>query len=138
MSHLTGEWDVCRYARRKWTDGAFFGELTVLGLGGGPERNRHVYSVESVGDSDCTFVTKQSLLGFFDQHLASHGDTFSSFTLEDKMRELAIQRASRFGHFQEYTEHGSLPGLNDTQMKAIQAGAVSQETVAESKKNRCA
>lgn len=83
------------YTRRNWTNGAFFGELTVLKLGGGPQQNRHVYSVEAVEDSDCSFLSESALVHLFDLQLAGQ----TTATLEDRMRDLAIQRAERFGHF---------------------------------------
>ena len=68
------------------TDGAFFGELTVLRLGAGPDRNRHVYTATAAADSDCTFLTEHSLEALFDMRLASK----STATLEDRMRDLAV------------------------------------------------
>ena len=68
------------------TDGAFFGELTVLGLGAGPDRNRHVYTATAAAASDCTFLTEQSLRGLFNLRLAGKTEA----TLEDRMRDLAV------------------------------------------------
>ena len=92
------------YQKRTWSDGAFFGELSILGLGGGVQKNRHVYSVESVGDSDMTFLTMAGLKQLFAHKLSAvgksnHFDDDDCPTLEDRMRDLAIQRATRFGHF---------------------------------------
>ena len=33
-----------RFNGRTWVDGAFIGELPMLGMGAGPLRNRHIYS----------------------------------------------------------------------------------------------
>ena len=49
------------YNDRNWVDGAFFGELTVLGIGAGAEHNRHVYSASASVQSDCIFITQNSL-----------------------------------------------------------------------------
>lgn len=76
------------YNNRSWHDGAFFGELTVLGIGGGPEHNRHVYSATAALDSECIFITQDSM------------DTLQILhpTFKDKMRKMAIKRAERFGY----------------------------------------
>lgn len=76
------------YNGRCWLDGAFFGELAVLGAGAGPEQNRHVYTAEAERQSDCVFIS-QSVL-----------DTLQILhpTFKAKMRTMAIKRARRFGY----------------------------------------
>jgi CRP-like cAMP-binding protein len=72
-----------RYNKRSWHDGAFFGELTVLGAGAGPQRNRHIYSAEAVVESELTFITQQAI-----DRIETHNPTF-----KNKMRRMALQRA---------------------------------------------
>jgi Ca2+-binding EF-hand superfamily protein/CRP-like cAMP-binding protein len=80
------------YNERSWEDGAFFGELTVLGIGAGPEANRHVYSATAYVDSDCIFISQRAL-----QDLQLNHPTF-----KHKMRSMAIKRAQRFGYGERY------------------------------------
>ena len=76
------------YNDRSWQDGAFFGELTVLGIGAGTEHNRHVYSATAAINSECIYITQESM------------DTLQILhpTFKFKMREMAVKRAERFGY----------------------------------------
>ena len=76
------------YNDRSWQDGAFFGELTVLGIGAGAEHNRHVYSATAAIDTECMFITQDSLDTLLILHPA----------FKNKMREMAVKRAQRFGY----------------------------------------
>ena len=76
-----------RFNGRSWVDGAFLGELPVLGLGGGPLRNRHIYSAEAESETDLTFLTSTDL----DEMERDYPE------LKKKIRRLASQRAERFG-----------------------------------------
>ena len=75
------------YNERNWEDGAFFGEMAVLGIGGGPEANRHVYSATAFIDSDCIFITEKVITDL--QILYP--------TFKRKMRTMATKRAQRYG-----------------------------------------
>lgn len=77
-----------KYNDRNWEDGAFFGEMTILGIGGGPEANRHVYSAAAVIDSDCIFITHKILSDFQIMYP----------TFKHRMRSMALKRARRFGY----------------------------------------
>ena len=76
------------YNDRSWQDGAFFGVLTVLGIGAGSEHNRHVYSATAAMNSECILITQDSM------------DTLQILhpTFKFKMREMAVKRAERFGY----------------------------------------
>eukprot|EP01043_Picozoa_sp_COSAG02_P050169 COSAG02_NODE_5127_length_4605_cov_2.189177_2_plen_274_part_00 len=76
------------YNERSWQDGAFFGELTVLGIGAGTEHNRHVYSATAATNSECIFVTQDAM------------DTLQILhpSFKSRMREMAVKRAQRFGY----------------------------------------
>lgn len=78
------------YNERNWEDGAFFGEMTILGIGAGPEANRHVYSATAYVNSDCIFISQKVLSELQICHP----------TFKRKMRSLAIKRAQRFGYNQ--------------------------------------
>ena len=73
-------------ARQFLHDGAFFGELPMLGLGGGPHQNVHVYSATAASVSDLVVISNHSLT--YIQQL------FPSF--HDKVHSLAKKRADRF------------------------------------------
>ena len=76
-----------KFDGKSWGDGAFFGELPLLGMGGGPLRNKHVYDVTCTSDSDLTF-----LLGSQMTELERDYPVFKS-----QVRTLAAKRAERFG-----------------------------------------
>jgi hypothetical protein len=44
-----------------WADGAFFGELPMLGLANGELRNQHVYTVEAVEESQLSVLNLQDM-----------------------------------------------------------------------------
>ena len=76
------------YNDRNWEEGAFFGEMPVLGIGTGPEANRHVYSVTAFVTSDCIFISQRVL----SELQVCHPE------FKRKMRSMAIKRAQRFGY----------------------------------------
>eukprot|EP01043_Picozoa_sp_COSAG02_P043110 COSAG02_NODE_3728_length_6315_cov_3.649614_2_plen_317_part_00 len=76
------------YNDRNWEEGAFFGEMPVLGIGGGPEGNRHVYSATAYVTSDCIFISQRVLSDL----QVCHPE------FKRKMRSMAIKRAQRFGY----------------------------------------
>ena len=45
-----------KFQGKAWVDGAFFGELPMLGLANGELRNQHVYTVEAVVESQLTYL----------------------------------------------------------------------------------
>ena len=55
--------------------------------------------MESIGDCDMSFLTAQSLEALFACHLDPGEGWSAEITLEDRMRDLAIMRAERFGLF---------------------------------------
>ena len=79
------EWP--KFDGKSWGDGAFFGELPMLGMGGGDLRNKHVYDVQCQADSDLTFLTRGQLL-----ELERDYPVFKA-----QIRRLAAKRAERFG-----------------------------------------
>ena len=83
-----------QYNERNWVDGAFFGELTVLGIGAGSEHNRHVYSATAAEESECIYITQDSMDTLQILHPA----------FKYKMRTMAAKRAERFG----YGERGAV------------------------------
>ena len=68
-------------------DGAFFGELPMLGLGAGDVRNQHQYSVEAVVESSLTYLRRVDM-----ESLESDFPEFKT-----QVRQLAAKRATRFG-----------------------------------------
>ena len=74
-------------AGKLWGDGAFFGELPILGMGGGPLRKMHVYDVHCAVVTDLTFLTAENLREL-------DGD-FPAF--KTQVQKLAAKRAQRFG-----------------------------------------
>jgi len=76
-----------KFNGRCWVDGAFFGELPLLGLGFGDVRNRHVYDVEAHVDCELIYITRSQL-----RDLESDYPIFKS-----QVRQLAAKRAERFG-----------------------------------------
>jgi Ca2+-binding EF-hand superfamily protein/CRP-like cAMP-binding protein len=99
------------YNERSWLDGAFFGELTVLGIGAGKEHNRHVYSATAAINSECIFITQDSM----DMLQILHP------SFKHKMREMAVKRAERFGYGERAAEHYQVTptkrGTGDVVMK---------------------
>lgn len=79
------EWP--KFDGKSWGDGAFFGELPMLGMGGGELRNKHVYDVRCQADSDLTFLTRVQML-----ELERDYPVFKA-----QVRRLAAKRAARFG-----------------------------------------
>jgi Ca2+-binding EF-hand superfamily protein len=76
-----------KFDGKSWGDGAFFGELPMLGMGGGGLRNKHVYDVKCQADSDLTFLTRAQMA-----ELERDYPVFKS-----QVRRLAAKRAERFG-----------------------------------------
>lgn len=76
-----------KFNGKTWADGAFFGELPLLGMGGGNIRNMHVYSVTASVESDLTFLQRDVLEGLEHDHPA----------FKAQVRKLAAKRATRFG-----------------------------------------
>ena len=76
-----------KFDGKSWGDGAFFGELPLLGMGGGPLRNKHVYDVTCTSDSDLTFLLRSQMT-----ELERDYPVFKS-----QVRTLAAKRAERFG-----------------------------------------
>ena len=72
---------------KSWVDGAFFGELPMLGLGAGDVRNQHQYSVEAVVESSLTYLRRVDM-----ESLESDFPEFKT-----QVRQLAAKRATRFG-----------------------------------------
>ena len=76
-----------RFSKKSWVDGAFFGELPLLGLGHGRLRHQHVYTVTAVVESDLTFLTRKDM-----DALEHDYPVFKA-----QVRKLATKRARRFG-----------------------------------------
>ena len=68
-------------------DGAFFGELPMLGLANGELRNQHVYTVEAVTESTLTYLKLEDM-----EDMERDYPIFKS-----QVRQLASKRAERFG-----------------------------------------
>jgi len=79
------EWQ--KFDGKSWGDGAFFGELPLLGMGGGELRNKHLYDVICTVESDLTFLTKSEMA-----ELERDYPVFKA-----QVRKLAAKRAERFG-----------------------------------------
>ena len=50
-----------KFEGKAWVDGAFFGELPMLGLANGELRNKHVYTVEAVVESHLTYLRREDM-----------------------------------------------------------------------------
>ena len=51
-----------KFNAKSWVDGAFFGELPLLGLGTGRFRNLHIYSVQAMVETELSFLSKRAML----------------------------------------------------------------------------
>lgn len=76
-----------KFSGKAWVDGAFFGELPMLGLGAGDLRNQHQYSVEAMVESQLTFLRRENM-----EVMEEDYPMFKS-----QVRQLAAKRAQRFG-----------------------------------------
>lgn len=76
-----------KFEGKAWVDGAFFGELPMLGLANGELRNKHVYTVEAVVESHLTYLRREDM-----EDMERDYPMFKA-----QVRQLASKRAERFG-----------------------------------------
>ena len=70
-----------------WMDGAFIGELPLIGSGSGQNQNRHVYTATAIIETDLTYLPGRVLSSIE----ADYPE------LSRQVRRLAAKRAGRFG-----------------------------------------
>eukprot|EP01052_Picozoa_sp_SAG31_P051880 SAG31_NODE_12533_length_934_cov_1.305389_2_plen_235_part_00 len=76
-----------KFNAKSWVDGAFFGELPLLGLGTGALCSLHIYSVQAMVETELSFLTKPAV-----RRIERDYPIFSV-----QIRHMATKRAKRFG-----------------------------------------